>query len=599
MYIGFNVQLLNSNGDNGVEMVRILNQISNQLRNTSDPAPDSIEVKDVQPNLLAQTSITVLTVCLILLLLVGALALVLKHWQRVYARNLKTFHNPEEQARNRELYAQAFERWAIPTLFELLAFLMQLAFGWSYAGSAGAMYALSSGATVVLFVAVFVFMFLWLLIHWLPSLDPYSPFMRHSRPIFVVLGAVRKPNEEALDPEIAVVGISNCLFMHTSVVPRNFPIFIQLFSLPVKCPRLRVKYLAPWSRLSPLLPSMLREIHSQSRNNLLPALRLCLVVSGQGQPEQLWASKEAKRTYGTIKATNPLQNLYLHLLLSRLHATTEATDHWHDACRMIKCLEHSKEHTSELVWLVDSIQIYALEIEEGFTTRIVEFLRGVVVYLAKCPSDEQNGDLLRTSTIMAAEWLISRQSPDNGTLTQRYLLSRQAVQSDEANSKTFVLVNNQRLSQAEGLQRSVELYQGSQKQASGSNFVIRTLLIAIMAIEGFAAEKDGKRISDATRRIQRDDLRCSLEGLWGLWEGGFNQSDLLRFVTESVVSPSSTVGGTESSTVNVLLKGYLQQINESPAEITEKAFRFIDAALEHSLTTGTMKDELELQLQGV
>jgi len=48
-------------------------------------------------------------------------------------------------------------------------------------------------------------------------------------------------------------------------------------------------------------------------------------------------------------------------------------------------LEHSEEHTSELVWLVDSIQLYALEIEKDFTTCIVEFLQGVVAYLAKCP----------------------------------------------------------------------------------------------------------------------------------------------------------------------------------------------------------------------
>jgi len=73
---------------------------------------------------------------------------------------------------------------------------------------------------------------------------------------------------------------------------------------------------------------MLREIYSQSRFNLIPALCLCLVVSGQGQPEELWENKEAKRVYTTIKASNPLQNLYLHLLLSRLHTTTEATDHW-------------------------------------------------------------------------------------------------------------------------------------------------------------------------------------------------------------------------------------------------------------------------------
>jgi hypothetical protein len=71
----------------------------------------------------------------------------------------------------------------------------------------------------------------------------------------------------------------------------------------------------------------------------------------------------------------------------------------------------------------------------------------------------------------------------------------------------------------------------------------------------------GKSISDAVPRIQSGDLRCSLEGLWDLWEGGFNQSDLLRFVLTLVVPPSSPVGDTQSSMVIPLLKEYLQQIN--------------------------------------
>ena len=598
MYIGLNLQLLNPDDGNEVEMVRILNQISNQLRNTSDPAPNS--VGDLRTILFRRLSIVSLTASLVLVLLDGALALLLKHWQRGYARNLKTFHNPEEQARNRELYARGLKRWAIPSFFELLASLMQLAFYFFYIGAICMVVRLSMEAALVLYLAFGVsFLFLFL-IYLLPVRDPYTPFVYShgaGRAVLTaLLGVFRNQND---DSEIAVVGISNCLFIHTSMIPKNLPIFIQLFSLPVKCPLLSVRSLWPWNQLSLLLPSMLREIYSQSRFNLLPALRLCLVISGQGQPAHLWVNKEAKRAYSTIKASNPLQNLYLHLLLSRVHATTDATDYWQGACRIIKCMEHSEEHTLELVCLVNSIQLYALEIEEDFTTRIVEFLQGVVVYLAKCPSDESNGDLLRTATIMAAEWLISRQSPKNGNLRQRYILSGQAVQSGEANSETFVLVNNHRLSQAERLQRSIELYQESQKQASGSSFVIRTLLIAIMAIEGFAAEKDGESISDAIPRIQRDDLRFSLEGLWDLWEGGFNQSDLLRFVSELVVPPSSTVGGAGSSMVILLLKEYLQQINGSPAEITEKAFRFIDAALEHSLTTGTTKAELELQLQGV
>jgi hypothetical protein len=317
---------------------------------------------------------------------------------------------------------------------------------------------------------------------------------------------------------------------------------------------------------------MLREMYSKCRFIPLPALRLCLVVSSQGQSEQQRVNKEAKRAYSTLKTANSLQNLYLHLLLSQLYATPEDTDHWQDACRILKCLEYNEENTSELVWLVDSIQLYTLEMGGDFTSRIVEFLRGVVVYLAKCVGNENNVDLLRTATVMAEEWLISRQSPNNGNFPRRYILSHQDVDSGKANRKTFVLVNNQTLSLAERLQRIIKLYQDSQKEDSGPDFVIRTLLIPIMAIEGFEAEKEGQSISDAVPCIQRDDLRCSLEGLWDLWEGGFNRSDLLRFVLALVVPPFAPVGGMQSSMVILLLKEYLQQVNGPPAKITEKAF---------------------------
>jgi len=71
---------------------------------------------------------------------------------------------------------------------------------------------------------------------------------------------------------------------------------------------------------------------------------------------------------------------------------------------------------------------------------------------------------------MAAEWLISRQGSDNGNLLRRYILSQQDVESDEGNQEMFVLVDNQRLSPSERLQRTITLYQGSQKSGSSSDF---------------------------------------------------------------------------------------------------------------------------------
>ena len=591
-------------------MVRILNQISNRLRNTSATVPDSS--KDEPPRY-SRAAMDALSLSLNLFLIASILAVLLKHWLWIHARNSGAHHTPEEKARQRELNAQRFGQCVILILFELLPFLMQIAVYFFYLGvlilviSLGARLGISLGLDW-LQLSKASRMQLFKVSLGLSTFTGIFLLISYGRRAFYVLSRdlacprwartmARVWNGAALGPEIVHVGISNCLFIHTSMVPKSLPIFIQLFSLPVEHPQLRIKSLEPWSHLSSLLPSMLMEIYLRSKFDLLPALRLCLVLSGQGQSEQPWVNKEAKRVYSTIKASTPLQNLYLHLLLSQFHIRSEDTDHWQDACRILRHLEYSEEHTSELLWLVDSIQLYTMEIKEDFTTRIVEFLRGVVIYLSKCTSDEHNGGLLRTATIMAAEWLISRQSSNNGNLPRRYILSRQDVHPGEGNQKMFVLVKNHRLSPSERFQCTISLYQDSRDRDSSSGSVIRTLLIPVMAIEGFAAEKAGNNISDAVPCIQRDDLQRSLEGLWELREGGFNQLELLRFVLAVVAPPSLPVGDTQSSTAILLLNEYLQQINGSPAQMTEKAFRFIGATLEHSLTTGTTKGELDLQLR--
>ena len=546
-----------------------------------------------------------LTVTLDLVLLASVLAVFLKNWLWARARNSGTVHNAEEQARNRELYAKPSRHRVISTLFELLPLLVQFFV---------CCFSLGALATMILFgtygaLATLVLTSLSIAIagYMILVRGIYSLFVRFPLLIWKVvrIWGTRlfrwifrsSSHEAALDPEIIYVGISNCLFKHTSMVPKNFPIFIQLFSVPIEHPSLRIISLEPWSQLSSLLPSVLMEIYSRSRSHLLPVLRLCLVLSGQGQSEQPWVSHEAKRAYSTIKTSNPLPNLYLHLLLSQFRASSEGTDHWQDACRILRCLEHSEEHTLELLWLVDSIQLYTMEIKEGFTTQIVEFLRGVVVYLGKCTSDQHNGGLLRTATVMAAKWLIFRQSSHNRNLPQRYILSLQDVYSGKTNRKTFALVENRGLSPSERLHVSSNLYLALLGTDSSSDFIIRTLLISIMVTESFAVEKEGKSISGAIPCIGRDDLRCSLEGLWDLWEGGPNRSDLLQFVSTLVVPTG--VEGTQSSMAILLLNEYLQQINGSPDQITEKAFRFVSATLEHSLTAGSTKDELNLQLPDV
>ena len=584
--------------------VVILNQISNKLRNTSDPVPDFSE--DVPPIYLP-FALQFLSWSLNMFLTVSVLGLLLKHWLWVHTPNSGTHHYSEGRASKREWNAERFWRYAISFAFGLLPFLVQVAIVLFYIGGFLTVASLGSQAlgsdspgfdgknSSLTSIGLSAFLILCLL-SWY-GLYAFSvlsrTWKRIARRILASMFNV------APDPEIVYVDISNLLITHTSMVPENLSIFIQLFNLPVEHPRLRIKSLEPWTQLSWVLPSMLMESYSKPRYNLLPALRLCLVVHGQGQSEQLRMNREAKRVYSTINTSDPLHNLYLHLLLSRLHATAGDKDHWQEACRFLRCLEHSEENTLEIVWLIDSIQLYTLWIKEDFTTRIVNFLQGTVIYLAKCPSDEHNTDLLRTATIVAVEWLVSCQSSDNGSLPRRYILSSQDVHFDKGNREAFILVENQRLSLNDRLQRIIKLYQDSHETDSGSGFVIRALLVPIMATEGLAAENNGGGISDAVPRIRSSDLRCSLEVLWDLWEGGFNQSDLLRFALKLVVPPSSPVGDTQSSMAILLLKEYLRQTNELSALIAEKALRFIEAALEDSMTTGTTRGELELQLQDV
>ena len=248
----------------------------------------------------------------------GVLGLALKNWLWVNTLDSRTHHAPEEQARRRILSAEDFEQyvislgfWILPMIvhYGVLFFCLGVVFTMASLGSQGVPsgslgYNVKSSSLASIGLSISIVLYL------LPgySLFASSVFLRDLERRLEQLERIMPARQsgEAPDPEIILVDISNFLFTHTSMVPKNFSIFVPLFGLPVENPRLRVKSLAPWIELSSLLPSMLMEVYSQSRYNLLPALRLCLVVSGQGQPEQLRVNREAKSVYSTIKTSGPL-----------------------------------------------------------------------------------------------------------------------------------------------------------------------------------------------------------------------------------------------------------------------------------------------------
>ena len=110
----------------------ILNQISNKLRNTSDPVPESSD--DVPPTYLP-VAMELLSVSLTLILIVSVGALVLKHWLWINTPNSRTHYTPEGQARKRELNAHRFRRYIILFLFGILPFFMQIAVYCFFLGS--------------------------------------------------------------------------------------------------------------------------------------------------------------------------------------------------------------------------------------------------------------------------------------------------------------------------------------------------------------------------------------------------------------------------------------------------------------------------------
>src|SRR5258706_659084 len=84
-------------------MVIMLNDIANELRNTSHHLRNEPSPLDFK---LSWVAIILLSTSLGTVLLISSQALYLKHWLSSHTLNWETLHNPEEEARKRELYAQ-------------------------------------------------------------------------------------------------------------------------------------------------------------------------------------------------------------------------------------------------------------------------------------------------------------------------------------------------------------------------------------------------------------------------------------------------------------------------------------------------------------
>jgi len=139
-------------------MVLILNQTSYQLRNTSDPVPDSSEDG---PDMLDRLAGIALTTSLGLVSFTIILALVLKHMLYSFLPNWGTHHDPEEQARSRELSSQRLRRRGVPIPFDTLPLFMALS-GVSFLIACGLTILVLSITTTVVFLVLQVCMALLL-----------------------------------------------------------------------------------------------------------------------------------------------------------------------------------------------------------------------------------------------------------------------------------------------------------------------------------------------------------------------------------------------------------------------------------------------------
>jgi len=218
-------------------MVLILNQISNQLHNTSDPVLDSSEDGS---NVLVEIRVVVLSLSLVMVSSTIALALHLKYMLWRLSSSSGTYHNPEEQARSRELLAQRLRSRRIPSRFDVLTLFMVLS---ETCFSIGCVLMIMELSPFVVLVFL-VFQLGTVILFRNPSVDslpaqqsrpPNGKAVRRGRGI--INASSRKAD---LDPKIVDVGIPNFLFIHTSMVPTNFSIFIQLFALPVEHSRRRI-----------------------------------------------------------------------------------------------------------------------------------------------------------------------------------------------------------------------------------------------------------------------------------------------------------------------------------------------------------------------
>ena len=206
----------------------MLHDISNKVRNTTDPLTHS---SGTSFNLSA--AVALLTMSLSTILLTSTQTLDLKHWLSNHMGNREILHNPEEEARKRELDAQGINQLAIPSAFELLHFYLQYAVSCFLGGALCAMLVSGLSIAVAVQIIIIAILFVWHFAYQYIFRGAYTPLSIHWFMIFTMVRTWTKKSqsflhEDDLDPEIVHVGISNRLFTHTTMDPNNFSIFIQL-----------------------------------------------------------------------------------------------------------------------------------------------------------------------------------------------------------------------------------------------------------------------------------------------------------------------------------------------------------------------------------
>ena len=543
--------------------------ISLQLSNSTIPAftPPAFQVSNdtVIVNVLFFSSLS-------LVLLDAFLAVLLKSSLREFNRAWRQYNASMPRAQERERRMQSLERWKLQVLVAVLPILIQLSLFFFFIGLLVHIFPFHPMIGALTLGALLIGLSLYVMTMGISVFDVYSPFStplsrgfiylatptygvisragtyvatcvpRIFHPLFSPVaspdsihqlqqGKAAGPVQKyKYDDSACHRDIANRLF---NTIPESVPVLLELLAAPMKYPYLRPRSREVWEQLVRATVSLLGDPEQYTipvamivARAFLPCADSCTL--------RVSLSKALQHSSPDSDPI-PFQTIYRQLLDMK-EDTSPPYPQWPQVCEDTRNLRASDSTATELIWVIDTINLYGHPSPQTYRQlnheKLGEFLGSILIYSSKMtPGSEDKRRL-----IMAVIWAIrgsgilstrGRSCTSNEPIPfmEGYLLMK-GLGAHSSEAGLFAQVNPIDTSQFEE-----EIKPTPPGSSYGPQSLVAPFLLSIQE------EVDHSTIFELFRRDRHHaDIRPLMRGLWLAWKAGCDPKIVLRCAATALCS---------------------------------------------------------------